>query len=66
MPTRGRTLDDRFIDQQAISKEVYSARRASLEEQLVAVKVAMHDCQAEDLDIESVLVVRGSRSASVV
>lgn len=48
-------LDDLFIDQQAITKEVYSARRASLEEQLVAVKVAMHDCQTEELDIESAL-----------
>ena len=54
-------LDDLFIDQQAISKEVYTARRASLEEQLVAVKVAMHDCQTEELDIVSARFYAGRK-----
>ena len=34
---------------------MYSGSARELEEQLVAVKVAMHDCQAEELDIESAL-----------
>ncbi|HUJ08561.1 MAG TPA: recombinase family protein [Verrucomicrobiae bacterium] len=48
-------LDDLFIDQQAITKDVYTARRAKLEEELVASKVALHDCEAEELDIEAAL-----------
>jgi site-specific DNA recombinase len=48
-------LDDLFIDQQAITKDVYAARRAKLEEQLVAAKVALHDCQTDELDIEAAL-----------
>lgn len=48
-------LDDLFIDQQAITKDVYEARRARLEEQLVAAKVALHDCQTDELDIEATL-----------
>lgn len=48
-------LDDLFIDQQAITKEVYAARRAKLEEQLVAAKVALHDCQTDELDIEAAI-----------
>lgn len=48
-------LDDLFIDQQAITKDLYSVRRAKLEEQLIAAKVSLHDCQTEELDIEAVL-----------
>ena len=48
-------LDDLFIDQQAVSKDVYAMRRAKLEEQLVAAKVALHDCETEELDIEAAI-----------
>ena len=34
---------------------MYTARRAKLEEQLVAAKVSLHDCQADELDIEAAL-----------
>jgi site-specific DNA recombinase len=48
-------LDDLFIDQQAITKDVYATRRAMLEEQLIAAKVALHDCQTDELDIEAAI-----------
>ena len=48
-------LDDLFIDKRAIPQKVYEGRRAKLEEQLVAAKVALHDCQTEDLDIEAAI-----------
>ncbi|MBM3861086.1 MAG: recombinase family protein [Verrucomicrobia bacterium] len=48
-------LEDLFIDQQAITKDVYAARRAKLEEQLVVAKVALHDCQTNEIDIEATL-----------
>ena len=48
-------LDDLFIEQQAIAKDVYASRRAKLEEQLVAAKVALHDCQTDELDIEAAI-----------
>ena len=48
-------LDDLFIDEQAITKDVYTARRAKLEESLLTAKVAMHDCQADEIDIEGTL-----------
>lgn len=48
-------LEDLFIDQQAITKEVYTTRRAKLEEQLIVARVALHDCQTEEIDIEATL-----------
>ncbi len=48
-------LEEAYMFERVIDKVRYDLHRAKLEEQLVAARVALHDCQVEELDIEVAL-----------
>lgn len=50
---------DELFREEVRFKERYDLHRAKLEEQLVTAKVALHDCEIEELDIEVALNFAG-------
>ncbi len=48
-------LEEAYIYDKAIEKDRYALHRANLEEQLTAARIAQHDSEVEEMDIEAAL-----------